>query len=251
MKTNMKTALYVILFVAGCAQAQQSADSRTNLTVTDINGRVLMTNASYTCMYKGQLFFGRGCLVEGFAATNINPTILSSLGLDLNDIEAKGREDVKTQQVSAQAFQRYAEVENEKAARRAEAQATRRAENEKAALEAFREEMLVLSIRNLEMRAAPVIRVVEPRQIVQSSVTVLAPQFDSWNRSSRPPQTRSISPATITKSTPVQRPPPVAQPVQLTTKLVKSPAITKTTPVQRPPSTVKPIRSAIQLANRN
>jgi hypothetical protein len=183
MKTqlNMKTALYVILFAARCAQAQECVDSNTNLTVTDINGRVLMTNAAYTCMNQGRLFFGRGCQVEGFAADIINPDILFRLGLDLKEVEAKGRDDVRKKQASDRAYQRYTQnnilgmaVEDEGAARRAK--------NEQAAPAIAREEM------NQATVAVPTVQWSEPRQIWQSPVAVLHPVFDwRWNRSS-PPQ---------------------------------------------------------------
>jgi hypothetical protein len=149
MKTtlNLKTTLYMILLVAGCAGAQERAESNADLTVTDINDRVLMTNASYACAYQGRLFFNRGCHVEGFAATNINPAILSRLGLNLEEIEAKGREDLRKKQASDRAYERYAQysiaqkaLENERAARRAEA--------DRAAREAAREEISKLNAMN-------------------------------------------------------------------------------------------------------
>jgi hypothetical protein len=184
-KLNMKTTLFMILFAAGCAQAQECADSDKNLTVTDINGRVLMTNASYTCMYQGRLFFGRGCHNQGFAAASINPIILARLGLDLKDVEAKGREDVKKKQAFDRAYQRYAQIEDERIARRAEAEAARRAANEKAAREAAREEMLALSAMNEAARAAAV-QWGEPSQAGGASVTVVYPEFDQ--RRHHPPR---------------------------------------------------------------
>lgn len=189
MKTKliMKTALYVILFAAGCAQAQECVDSNMNLTVTDINGQVLMTNAAYTCMYQGRLFFGRGCQVEGFAANIINPDILSRLGLDLKEVEAKGREDVRKQQASDRAYQRYAQIEDERTARHAEAEANRRMEYENAVREAARKEMSYLMAMNLATGAVPAIQWGAPRQIWQSSVAVLPSGFDPrWNRPFRP-----------------------------------------------------------------
>jgi hypothetical protein len=186
MKTrlNMKTALYVILFAAGCARAQECADSDKNLTVTDINGRVLMTNASYTCMYQGRLFFGQGCQVEGFAANNINPAILSRLGFELRDVEAKGLEDVQKKRASDRAYQRYAQerkaIEDERAARRAE--------NEKAARQAARDEMAAQAALNQAAREAYAAQWGAPPQVWGSSVAVLYPALDQRRHHSSQPQ---------------------------------------------------------------
>jgi hypothetical protein len=187
-KLNLKTALYVILLAAGCAQAQECSDSKSNLTVTDVNGQVLMTNASYTCAYQGRLFFGRGCQVEGFAAESINPALLSRRGLDLKDIEAKGRADVQKKEESDRAYQRYTQnsiarkaIEDERAARRAEAEAARRAEREQAA----REEMLALNSMNLATGAVPAAQWGQPGQVWGSSVAVAYPGYDErWGHSS-------------------------------------------------------------------
>jgi hypothetical protein len=198
-KQTMKTTLCMIWLATGCALAQEAACNNTNLTVTDPQGRVLMTNATYTCAYMGRLFFGRGCSVEGFAADTINPGLLRRLGIDLKDVETKAREDVRKKEESNRAYQRCVQnqiarkaLEDERAAQQAEAEAARRAEEEKSARELARKEMLRLEGLKLAGAVSPAVQSGGQAEIWQSSIAVPYPVFTpqghaiSWSRAHRP-----------------------------------------------------------------
>ena len=108
----MKTALSIILLTAGCALAQTPAGHKQELTVTDRNGTVLMTNANYMCTHMGRVFFNRGCCVEGFDANRLAPALLSHLKIDLNETAVKAQEERQRKEESDRAYRRNLENYN-------------------------------------------------------------------------------------------------------------------------------------------
>ena len=130
----------------------------------------------------GPDFLRAGLLRSGICRRHDRPSLLSRLGIDLKDVETKAREDVRKKQESDRAYQRYVEnqiawkaIEDERAIRRAEAEAAKRAEEETAAREIARKERLDLEALRLGKAASPAVQCSEPREICQSSVAVAYP----------------------------------------------------------------------------